>query len=116
MNAVSFSPSTGDAPARLDPVFVHARREALFILALWAACLIWTLGCSYLMGYNVEPEEISTIGGIPAWIVWGVGAPWLLATVVTVWFCFAFMVDDELGEAADEYDQVIEMPDGSDYE
>lgn len=91
-------PDSDPAPDQLDPLYLHARREALLILALWAICLVWTVGCSYLMGYGTGSETVSTIAGIPSWVVWGVGAPWLVATGITFWFCFAYMADDDLGD------------------
>jgi len=91
----------------LDPVFLHTRREALFIVAVWVACLVWTVGSSYLMGYNVGHESVATIAGIPAWVAWSVGVPWLLATIFTFWFCLAYMADDDLGEVDGECEDAV---------
>jgi hypothetical protein len=39
------------------------------------------------------------IMGIPTWLFWGIFMPWLAADAFTIWFCFFYMKDDELGEA-----------------
>ena len=49
------------------------------------------------MGYDVDPTNLKTTMGMPSWIFWGVGLPWLMANVVTIWFALKFMVDDPLG-------------------
>ncbi len=85
-----------------DPVFLHARREALFILGLFAACVTWSIFVCYNYGYLDPGEEravIRTILGMPSWVFWGIAVPWVVVDIATVWFCFFFMVDDDLGEA-----------------
>ena len=65
--------------------------------------LIWAVPYCYLNGYNVaDPENIKTVFGIPAWLFWGIAAPWIAANLFTTWFCFAYMQDDDLGENPDE--------------
>ena len=86
-----------------DPVFAHSRREAIIIFTVWCAGLLWAVPYCYLNGYGVEnPEVIVTICGVPSWIFWGILAPWLVADVFTIWFCFFYMQDENLGEAGDE--------------
>jgi hypothetical protein len=96
-------------PADYHPTFRHARREGLFILALWAACLAWSIPYCYVNGYlhwpeSFDPHAIPTVLGIPSWVFWGIAVPWLLADVVTTWFCFAYMRDDDLGAAHEDAD------------
>ena len=87
----------------LDPVVVHARREALVILVAFGACLVWSVGWSSLAGYGEPaPESLATVLGIPSWVFWGVLVPWLAADLFGLWFCFFFMADDPLGEPDDE--------------
>ena len=81
-----------------DPVFVNARREAWWILVAWAVCLIWTVGYCALWGYNVPPNEIRMILGMPGWVFWGVLVPWIAATLFSVWFGLVYIADDDLGE------------------
>jgi hypothetical protein len=80
----------------------HARREGLLILAVWAVCLIWSVGGSALFGYGRNPEDISLILGMPDWVFWFVALPWGVCLVFSVWFCFAFMADDDLGQDPEE--------------
>ena len=92
-------------PHLLDPVFVHARREALFILVLFALCFVWALGVYFVDGYypNGEiPAQIPKVLGMPRWVFWGIFMPWLFVDAVTVWFVFFYMKDDDLGEAEEK--------------
>ena len=93
-----------DKPIDYDPVFLNARREAIVIFFVWLACLLWSVPFCYAYGYpeQFEASEFSTLLGVPTWLFWGIAAPWLLANVATIWFCFAFMKDDDLGVADDE--------------
>ena len=45
-----------------------------------------------------DEKEFSTVWGIPSWLFWGIAVPWLLADVFTLWFCFFYMKDGDLGE------------------
>ena len=84
--------------AEYDPVFLHSRREAIIIVGVWALGLIWSVPYCYFRGYNLSPQEIHTIWGIPSWVFWGIGVPWLLADLFTAWFCFRYMSIDDLGK------------------
>lgn len=86
---------------QLDPVFLHSRREAVVIFFVWLAGLLWAVPYCYTTGYldSFDPDNFQTILGVPAWLFWGIGIPWLVADLFTTWFCFRFMADDDLGEA-----------------
>ena len=84
-----------------DPLFLHARREARWILVAWAVCLVWTVGYSALFGYGVEASERDPIIGIPAWVFWGVFIPWIAATAFSVWFGLGYMKEDNLQEKSE---------------
>ena len=95
---MSDTPSPDQATSiEYDPVFLHSRREAVVIFCLWLAGLVWAVPFCYLNGY-VDAETVSTVWGIPSWLFWGIGLPWILADIFTVWFCFFYMADDDLGE------------------
>ncbi len=93
-------PESTETP--FDRTFLHARREAWLILVAWAVCLIWTVGYCALAGYNVSPDQIRMILGMPSWVFWGVLVPWIAATLFSVWFSLAYMADDDLGETDNE--------------
>jgi len=101
---MSDSAETQNAVIEYDPTFLHSRREAAIIFGVWATALVWSVPYCYFNGYSTlaSPEELQTILGIPSWVFWGVGFPWLLADVFTVWFCFFYMADDDLGEEASD--------------
>jgi hypothetical protein len=88
----------------LDPVFLNSRREAWAIFGVWFLCLIWAVPVSYMMGYGqtVTPGNVPTILGMPVWIFWGIVCPWLVADVITTWFCFCYIKNDDLGVAPEE--------------
>ncbi|MBA62015.1 MAG: hypothetical protein CMJ76_06575 [Planctomycetaceae bacterium] len=87
----------------LDPTFLNSRREAIIVFICWFVAMCWAIPYCYFNGYNVaDPSQIPTTFGIPSWIVWGIGAPWVAADVFTYWLCFWFMKDDDLGVAGDE--------------
>ena len=102
------------AAARL---YRHARREALLVLAVWAASLLWTVGYCYLYGYEhpadswvvqaglarpPAPGEFRQFLGFPDWVLFGIIAPWLACTAFTMAFALFGMRDDDLGAEAGE--------------
>ncbi len=97
-----------DSSWQWDPTFLHSRREALFILSIWALCLLWTVPFCYLTGFmDLDEGRLPALAkvrvlGMPGWTFWGVAFPWLLATGVTVWFCYRFLKLDDLGQAPEE--------------
>lgn len=104
-----------DSASTIAPL-KYALREALFVMAVWLATLAYTVACCYLFGYSKhpplhffgmtldltrfdrQPQTVRFLFGVPDWVLWGVGVPWLVSLVLTVWFCFRFMKDEELGE------------------
>jgi hypothetical protein len=87
-----------DEPQRLDPVYVHARREAIEILAAWAVAMAWTIGYCAAFGYGLKADQIELLFGIPDWVFWGVVVPWLAASAFTLYFSLVRMKLDPLGE------------------
>jgi hypothetical protein len=92
-------PTGGD---REQLLLRHARREGLLIMAVWAAALIWSVGGSALFGYGRDPNDIELILGMPDWVFWFVVLPWAVCLVFSVWFCFGYMADDDLGQDPEE--------------
>ncbi len=84
-----------------DPVFLHARREAIVIVSLWLLAMLWVVPYCYLNGFHPvsNPADLKTIWGIPSWVFWGVGVPWLVCDVIAIGLCLFFIKDDDLGEA-----------------
>ncbi len=87
-----------------DPVYLHARREAIVILSVWTIALVWSL--TVYLGWGHAPLEGHTVlwWGIPRWVVLGIALPWIVADLFAAWFCFFFMADDDLGEAHEGLD------------
>lgn len=86
-----------------DPVFLNSRREAKVIFFFWLCGLLWCVPSSYILGYGEKnAETMSVIWGVPTWLFWGIAVPWLVSDLLTTWFCFFFMKDDELDEVEGE--------------
>ena len=83
-----------------DPVYLHTRREAWLILLVYLASLLWVVPYSALHAY--EPVnaagEVELVWGIPAWVFWGVLAPWCITSLVSILFCLFVIRDDELSD------------------
>jgi hypothetical protein len=93
-----------EPPAKEQELLRHARREGLLIMAVWAAALVWSVGSGYYLGYCRQPQNIRLILGIPDWVFWSVVLPWGACLAFSVWFCFAYMADDDLGHDPEEGD------------
>jgi hypothetical protein len=89
-------------PGKEQQLLRHARREGLLIMAVWAAGLVWSVGSGYVLGYHRDPATITLILGMPDWVYLSVVLPWGLCLLFSVWFCFFFMADDDLGRDPDE--------------
>ena len=81
--------------------FRVAWREMLIILVVWSVLCAWVVGVCAWQAYDEElsasltGETITTVVGFPSWVVWGIALPWLVANVFTVWFCLAYMSDED---------------------
>jgi hypothetical protein len=82
----------------------NARREGLVIMAAWAVALLWSVGVSWLWGYGRDARDIGLVLGMPDWVFWGIALPWAVGLVFSVWFCFRYMADDDLGQDPEEPD------------
>jgi len=90
------------SPGKEQQLLRHARREGLVIMAIWLLCLMWSVGCGYVLGYNRPAAGMLFILGMPDWIFWSVFLPWGLCLLFSAWFCFFYMADDDLGQDPDE--------------
>jgi hypothetical protein len=75
----------------------NARRESLLIMTVWLAALVWSVSVGYFAGSPRDGSELSLVLGMPAWVFWGVVLPWAICLLFSVWFCFGFIADDDLG-------------------
>ena len=75
--------------------FASATRETRVILIGFVVFCLWVVVASIWLGQS-EASATNLIFGLPTWVFWGVAAPWLLANVFTVWFCFGYMKDEPL--------------------
>ena len=79
----------------------HSLSEMRWIISVWGVFFVWVIGYCRLFGYARpvdEPGSEPAIQyGMPAWVVWGVLVPWLLAAAVSSWFAIFHMANDPLG-------------------
>ena len=84
------------------PAATSSRREALCFVALWTLTLTYTVGYCYTYGYNrpldAALEGMTFVFGWPDWVFYGIVAPWLACTVISIVFALVVMRDAELGE------------------
>ena len=85
------------SPSTVLSVLQSARREALFVAVVWILACVHTVGYSALFGYYRSGPPVLILG-IPSWVFWGVFAPWGVVTLVTCWYAFFGMKDEDLGE------------------
>jgi hypothetical protein len=69
----------------------------LVAIAVWAAAVAWSVGYCARYGYNRAPESVSFVLWFPDWVFWGIVAPWLVCIVISMWYAFALMRDEDLG-------------------
>jgi hypothetical protein len=70
----------------------------MLIMVVWTVCLLWSTSVALVAGYGRDAADIGLIWGIPDWVFWGVVLPWGLCLVFSVWFCFGYVADDDLGQ------------------
>ena len=104
MKHESNSSNNGGAP--WDAVFIQSRRELLGILIIWLIFAVWVVGASAVTGYRPIGEEVDLVMGIPAWVFWSVGVPWLGSNVAIFWFCLRVMKDQSLESIDDDSEAV----------
>ncbi len=94
--------SIDPATVELDPVFVHARREAVVILTVFGVFFLIVLATCYALGTarSADAVDRALVLGMPHWVWWGIVVPWIAANLVTAWFTLVYMRDDAL-EAAE---------------
>lgn len=89
-------------PVPEDPVLRNARREAIIILAVWTASMVYCCLYCYLFGYIRDGQlrgldDLHPILGMPSWFFWGVFVPWLVCGLFTIGFAAFYMTDEDLG-------------------
>jgi len=91
-----------EKPGKEQRLLRNARREGLVIMAVWAVALVWSVGSGVRLGYGRSAQEMQLILGMPDWVFWSVVLPWGICFLFSLWFCFAFMADDDLGQDPEE--------------
>jgi hypothetical protein len=89
-------------PRKEQQLLRNARREGLLIMVVWVVSMIWTVAYCWFRGYGRNPDTIQPILGMPDWVFWGVVAPWAICLLFSIWFCFFYMAEDDLGRDPDE--------------
>ncbi len=78
-------------------VLHSARREALAALLTWAAALAYTIIYCSKQAYNRDWETMTFVLGFPDWVFYGIIAPWGVCLVLSWWYAFFYMTDEDLG-------------------
>lgn len=81
-------------------------REAKWMLLLWFVSSVWTLGYCLTYGYApIDPNDLEISFGMPSWVFWGVGLPWLTTMLISIGFALVGIQDDDLGVVESALDQ-----------
>tara|TARA_R110002096_G_scaffold310126_10_gene504723 strand:- start:7402 stop:7746 length:345 start_codon:yes stop_codon:yes gene_type:complete len=86
-----------DESLNLRSSFEQARKEFWFMIVTWVFFAGWTTTYNGLFAKGEPGVPVEIVLGVPRWVVFGVGLPWVVAVSVTVWFAFCFMKDTPLG-------------------
>ena len=98
-----------------DPVLRSARREALVVFATWLCALVYTVTYCARHGYNRSADDLQFVLGFPDWVFWGIVVPWGVCFVVSWWFSYVFMTDEDLGKELEESDDIFGGAAGDDH-
>ncbi len=85
-----------------DSVVRTARREALLVVGIWLAAIVYAISTCYRLGYSRPAAELKLVFGFPDWIFWGVVMPWVLGAAISWLFGAVFVRDAHLGEELSE--------------
>jgi uncharacterized protein DUF997 len=91
---------------RTSSILQSSRREALFVMLLWLASCVYTVGYAALFAYRQEAVP-RMILGMPGWVFWGVLLPWMACSLVTCWYALDGMRDEDLGEEVPSSEFVV---------
>jgi hypothetical protein len=95
-------PDRREPNGREQRLLKHARREGLLLMGVWAVALVWSTVTAAVFGYHRPAADMTLILGMPDWVFWSIVFPWGLSLLFSVWFCFFYMADDDLGEDRDQ--------------
>jgi hypothetical protein len=84
-------------PPEEDPLVRSVRREAAAVAIVAVAATAYTVGYCALFGYGRAGEPVRFVLGFPAWVFWGIVAPWGVCVLICGWFSWRFMSDESLG-------------------
>lgn len=90
-----------------DPAVRSARREALVVFGIWFVAMVYTVGYCSLNGYGRSADDLKFVLGFPDWVFYGVVAPWVVCSGISLWFGATFMKDEDLGEELPEQEDEL---------
>lgn len=88
------------AAVKESSIVTSSRREAIVAFIIWACATAYSSGYCAWKGYNRSAEDLTFVLGFPDWVFWGVMVPWTACTIVSWWFAFVYMTDEDLEEPA----------------
>lgn len=72
----------------------RSAREATVAIVVMVVSLIYSQVYCWLFGRIPDDGQVVYAWGIPAWVAYGIVAPWLVGIVIAWWFAYRFMVDE----------------------
>ena len=84
------------SPESLGASFRQSKRELLLMLGTWLVFALWITASGSLLAFRDPGENPATLFGMPSWVVYTVGLPWLIADVWIIFFALRLMKDTDL--------------------
>ena len=76
--------------------FFQARRELWIMIGTWIVFAAWVTIACWKFGNVPEEGEVPVVFGMPSWVFYGIGLPWVIATSWAIVFGARFMKDTDL--------------------
>jgi hypothetical protein len=91
-----------------DPLVRDARREALAVALVALAATVYAVGYCTFFGYGRAGEPLRFVLGFPAWVFWGIVAPWFVCVLICCGFSWWFARDADLGHDVGEREDLAD--------
>jgi hypothetical protein len=92
----------------------RAFKEAWWILLTWCGFCAWVLlvcaphfqtrptaATMERVELPTDAMPVATVGGLPAWVFWGIALPWIVASAISIIFSLRYLQHEPAVEQTD---------------